>query len=754
MSRNLLFLGTHADKPYLPRLKPLIGTSRVALKLDSVSTWKEVEILCKSKGITGIISTSPSLLSRVVLAPSTRKQPSISNYAGSYFKRDGIEIVFIDPLEQLVTVPYGSFVAARFISKLVAPEKWVATPQFSWTLLEPHNIEAAYDTICGADLLACDIETIREPLSIRCIGYTALYMNADGTITTHSYVLPLTSSFNLAWMRKINASAVRKVFQNGKYDISYLSAYNAVPTNYMWDTIVLAHCTYSELPKDLAFINALYVREAAYWKDLAETNDLHEYYKYCALDTWATALAAYAQILELPAYAEANYLQEFPLTFPCHMAEMIGLNQDEDKRVAQEKKLLAQIESESNSLATMVGAKGFNSNSPKQVKQLLTVLGCKDIAAESSDEKHIKKAQFRHPLNARVLEKILDIRGLRKLTSTYLTKKDYKGKILYALNPHGTDTGRLASREHHFWCGLQIQNIPRGDEVKCTITPPPGFRIAECDLEQAESRDTAHIAGDEALIAAVSGTRDFHSVNASAFFGRPYSEIYSDDLKKTLDKALRDLAKRVNHGANYLMGPDVLVDTMGLLNIYKAGATLGLPKYWTPKQIAEHLLAQFHKTYPFLAGVFYPAIVAEIILTKMLVSKATHHCEYQATQEGWARRCFGSPDKNKRHKNSYVAHAPQSLNAMTLNKAFMRVFYDIAIHPKYRDHFRLHAQIHDSILFSFRIGHEYLIDMVKERMEIPVTVLGYDGKSRTFTVPAAAKAGKDGKGALRWSETE
>jgi hypothetical protein len=39
-------------------------------------------------------------------------------------------------------------------------------------------------------------------------------------------------------------------------------------------------------------------------------------------------------------------------------------------------------------------------------------------------------------------------------------------------------------------------------------------------------------------------------------------------------------------------------------------------------------------------------------------------------------------------------------------------------------------------------------------MEIPVSVKGVDGKIRTFTVPAALKAGKDGLGAKYWSETE
>ncbi len=111
-------------------------------------------------------------------------------------------------------------------------------------------------------------------------------------------------------------------------------------------------------------------------------------------------------------------------------------------------------------------------------------------------------------------------------------------------------------------------------------------------------------------------------------------------------------------------------------------------------------------------------------------------------------------DKNKRALNAYVAHPPQSLNAMTLNKAFLSVFYDIAIHPIHRNNFRLLAQIHDSLLFQTHKDHTYLAEEVKKRMEIPVTIKGYDGKTRTFTVPAALKAGKDGNGVSNWSLTE
>ena len=76
------------------------------------------------------------------------------------------------------------------------------------------------------------------------------------------------------------------------------------------------------------------------------------------------------------------------------------------------------------------------------------------------------------------------------------------------------------------------------------------------------------------------------------------------------------------------------------------------------------------------------------------------------------------------------------------------------MNPKYSDHFKLIAQIHDSILFQYRKGHEYLIDMVVKMMQIPVTVKAYDGKIRTFTVPASAKNGKVGSPPKYWSETE
>lgn len=767
----LLFLGTEADKNYMPRLKPMVGSATVYTLIAPVSTLAEVVLYCQKRNITGVFTTSVSILQKLIgTIKEVKKNPSLDSYAGSYFLYKGIEFVFIHPLEQLFTVPYGSFLTRRFISKLVSPSKWMQVPEFNWTVLNESNIQSVFESYRNAFAIAVDIETVKEDLAIRCIGYTAIWIGTkSGRISTHSCVLPLNSSFALAWMRKFNWELTApKVTQNGKYDIAYLLRYNAPLYNWMWDTANMFHAYYAELPKDLGFLSAFFIRKAMYWKDLADTDDLYEYYRYNALDTYGTILVFVAWILEAPEWAKHNYLKKFPVNFPSILCEGTGIKRDMEALRDEAEKAEKKIASETIALSKMVGVypATYNTNSAPQNAALRKILGCSDIS--SSDEKSLKKIGSRHPLNSRITSKILEIRKVRKLASTYLVEKEINGRILYSINPHGTDTGRNASKEHHFWTGLQIQNIPRGKEVKRTLIADDGFRLAECDLEQAESRDTAYISGDKNLIAAVSSERDFHSINASAFFGVSYERIYSDELKKTLDKALRDLAKRVNHGANYLMGWSVLVDTMGEEKVWEAKRLLKVQichgfleeliakRVMNPKdkaeamyramglkEVAEYLLAQFHKTYPQLGGTFYPGVVSDVMTKRMLVGAT-----------GWTRYCFGDPQKNKLDKNAYVAHVPQSLNAMTLDEAFLRVFYEIAIAEKHRNNFKLCAQIHDSIFFQFREGHEYLCEMVRERMEIPVTIRAYDGIVRTFTVPAAIKAGKDGKGALRWSETE
>ena len=802
------FIGTPDDKEYIPYLKGMFNGHTTFVCLEPISLLTHLEMYCEKKRITRVVSTSVPILQKLVERQGSCKLPSsISDYAGSVFTYKNLEIVFVNPLRQLFTVSYGKFLAARYISKVCAESAWSEATSFEWSVLDSAaKIEAAYHDLSEAYAIAADIETFQSPLSIRCIGYCGVFISLDGVLVTRSYVLPMDSVYNLYWMRKINDLPAQKIFQNGKYDNAYLLRYNAPVRNWLWDTQHFFHCWYSELPKDLAFLNAFFLRKVVYWKDLAETTDLYEYYKYNAMDTWATANVWVQQLLGAPDWVRRNYTLEFPLVFPCLLAEMTGLKRDFDALKIARTQVLGEEEVALTSLRKMLGAPSFNPGSSQQVLRLLKLLGCGDIT--STEEPDLAKAKLRHPINAIILDKVLTVRGLRKLKTNYLRTdedseggkkkgaKEFHGRILYNLNPHGTDTGRLASREHHFWTGLQIQNVPRGEpgepsHTKTTICADDGFYLGESDLEQAESRDTAFISGDTALIAAVSGSRDFHSHNAASFFGRPYESIYDDSTGKTKDKPIRDLSKRTNHGANYNMGPDVMVDTMGLDKVWMAKKLLALP-YIAAAAVAEHLLTKFHLTYPKLRGpihirneqvrmvlglpkcehklyspgTYYASVAYEVTTTRRLTSRAYHHTETNRLVFGdgeqavhayiergdWTRYCFGKPDSSKPDLNALVAHCPQSLNARTLNEAWLRVFYEVALPNP--ETFRLHAQIHDSILFSYAQNATHLPAKVKDCMEIPVTVRDISGTYRTFTVPAALKIGKPGKPARYWSETE
>ncbi|MCY1431865.1 hypothetical protein D9M71_478420 [compost metagenome] len=197
-------------------------------------------------------------------------------------------------------------------------------------------------------------------------------------------------------------------------------------------------------------------------------------------------------------------------------------------------------------------------------------------------------------------------------------------------------------------------------------------------------------------------------------------------------KDIRQLGKRVNHGANYNMGANVLVDTMGAKALRKAQKLLKLPAHWDLRGIAQHLLNSYEKAFPDVKGIYYKSIISEIKITNRLTGDT-----------GWTRYCFQQASASKMALNSYVAHVTQSLNAMILNKAFLNVFNHLGFNPN----FKLIAQIHDSILCMIRHGHEYLAEEVVAQMTFSTPIKDCKGVVRNLTVPVdSKKLGKNWRG--------
>jgi DNA polymerase I-like protein with 3'-5' exonuclease and polymerase domains len=767
MGIDVLFHHTFEDDPYLAYLKEVfrkfgssVGSVHLTNLVPEVSVL-EVALKAKEKNCKYVITTSEKLLGMLV-GDIGRKKPSIDNYAGSLFKKYDLEWLIVHPVKQLVTVAYGGFLYERYFSKIFSSSKWLSVPNFLWNLYSREAVfqRSVYDLFKVSQFISIDIETIEDDpdRSISCIGFTGVRFDLfRKSYSAFTVVVPLTDSDAVSFARTICRLPVAKLFQNGKYDNAYLLRYSIEVINWSYDTAHLFHSWYSELPKDLGSITAFCVRDYVYHKDMARNaTSLEEYYEYNARDCYYTAMSFIALINEMPQWAMENYYQEFPLVFPCLLAELTGIRQDEERRLQLENILDKKIDKEESAIRIMVNNPFYNSNSSQQTVRLLAVLGCGDIT--SSDVISMDKAKARHPLNKKILGRIQKFREDRKLNSTYIGKEaSWCGRIFYQLNPHGTDTGRLASKQSNFWCGLQIHNIPVDEggansedklaiSVKSTLVADEGFYIGECDYSQAETFDTAYLSGDIKLLEAINDrSKDFHGRNASEFFGIPYDRIVhtvADEkglfIHKTLDKHIRNLSKRTNHGANYNMGPNVLLNTMGIENVMRAKVLLKLPKHYSLLQVCQYLLNQFDRTYPVVRGSYHEYIKTTVASVRRLVGPT-----------GWTRYCFQNPQTNKHALNAYVAHPSQSLNAMCLNRAWRDIFNTI-----WRNNtitFKLCAQIHDSILFQYRRGQEDLAWQVAKIMERSANIDVTD----SFNITRRMKIPTDLKGnAVRWSDIE
>lgn len=730
----------HIDKPFLPLLKPVLSGYNVSVSGNLYpDTLAEAALRAKANGCDAVITSNPHVV-KLLLQNKFKKHlsraPKLDPYEGSYFEAHDLKWVVGPPAKQIASVAYGSHWMKRCFSKLTAPENWFQQTPFIWDTIDEFSAKEAYDAIQPARAIAVDIETSRDGLRrILCVNYTGIFFNSKTReFYTRGYVLPINSMRAVGWMRAFNRLPNPKVFQNGKYDNAYFTRYGSPVTNWFFDTLHGFHCYYSEMPKELSFLTAYLIRDVVYWKDQS-TEDL---YKYNAMDGWATANAWLALMREAPAYWEGNYAQEFPLVFPCLQMDLDGLAVDDESKAGLLITQHAQLDESLLSIRKKLGVPKFNPGSPVQCKKLLQVLLCngkKPLPAElmkidSSDKRAMLAAAEKHPLNQLLIEDILEYRQARKLLSDYIEAELYNGRFLYSHNPGGTDTGRLASNESYFWCGHQIQNMPA--YCKQMFIADPGYHLCEIDKAQSESWCTGFLSGDPTLISTLQSGRDFHSVNAAAFFGLDYErDLWDSEREETRNKPIRDLSKRTNHGANYNMQENMLLITMGAKNVIRAKVLLKLPGGWPLRRVCKYLLDQFDRTYPVVRSQWYDHVRYCIAATKLLVGPT-----------GWTRYCFGDPDKNKRHLNAYVAHPPQSLSVMVVNRGLEAIHREL----QGRD-LRLKAQIHDSILFQYRIGRLDLVQRAEELMRVTVPVTDCFGTTRELTIRNDIKCG-----ARKWSD--
>ena len=742
---NCLLLLTKDDTSYVRRFAELLPTNgkHKAMILKDASGFAEINLAAKDYDC--VLTTDHHICS-IIFGKKFKATYDlgsgelVNNYIGSIVKlpNSNKEVLVVPPMKQLFTTSTGMFLTKRYLSKLFQPNKWFKLPEFNWAIADNPKIQQELLSVISApNIVACAID-IETSSKIYCIGFGIILHNKPAnSFEIKNYVLPLTDEYDLLTAEKALSSPCEKIMQNGMYDTTHLLTYNLPITNWRWDTLGMMHSWYSELPRRLDFIAAFMLRDAVYWKDEKKSTSLFEKYQYNAKDTYNTACIFLAWISEAPDWAKKNYLITFPEVFPMLHCGLEGILVDENKKAEIKLAQETILDNALQAIRTGLGVPDFNPNSPKQLQRMCKVLGVKDF--KSTDAKDMQKYTKGNPLMAWVVPKIIEYKKSMKLLSTYINSNLYGNRLLYSLNPFGTETARTASKASHLYIfhpnrsgaaafesyGTQVQNLP--PYAKKMMKADEGWLLFEIDKSASESWCTAALSREEKLWTTLTTKEDFHCANASMFFGIPYEELYNVATGEKLNVPLRNLAKRVNHGANYNMGASVLVETMGEANIFEARRLILLAleahnlqhtyQYKSLQlskqtiQIATYLLSLFDRAYPAIRGRWQQEIIREVLTTNKLVSPS-----------GWTRYCFGNPSANKLDLNAYVAHGPQHLSVKLVNKSLIDIWRELAL--PLGNKLRLKAQIHDSIFGQYKIGCEEVVHQAEKLMRVPITVHG------------------------------
>jgi DNA polymerase-1 len=209
----------------------------------------------------------------------------------------------------------------------------------------------------------------------------------------------------------------------------------------------------------------------------------------------------------------------------------------------------------------LLAGRQFNLNSPIQLRQVLfddlklSAKGLKKTKGGfSTDADTLEKLAAVHPLPHQLLE----YRAIAKLKSTYSDALPQlidpaTGRLHTSFHQALTATGRLSSTEPN------LQNIPtrteEGRRIRRAFVAAPGCLMLSADYSQIELRVLAHLSGDPTLIDAFRRGEDIHARTAAEVLGRRPDEV---------DAEARRLAKVINFGIIYGMGPQRLAGELGI----------------------------------------------------------------------------------------------------------------------------------------------------------------------------------------------
>jgi DNA polymerase-1 len=227
--------------------------------------------------------------------------------------------------------------------------------------------------------------------------------------------------------------------------------------------------------------------------------------------------------------------------------EMTGVRLNEAVLNDYKSVLEARVQALEKEIYEIAGTQ-FNISSPAQVGEILfDRLKIDDKVKKTKSGKYSTSEDVLQSLKAKnpIVNKILDVRGLRKLLSTYVEAlpqlvNPRTGRIHTTYNQTVTATGRLSSTNPN------MQNIPvrsdEGREIRRAFIPAEGNVFFSADYSQIELRLVADLSGDETMVNAFNEGADIHTLTAARIYHKQLDEVLPIERSK---------AKTANFGILY-----------------------------------------------------------------------------------------------------------------------------------------------------------------------------------------------------------
>jgi uracil-DNA glycosylase len=373
-------------------------------------------------------------------------------------------------------------------------------------IIDPRGLECEewVEKLCNARSLGTDIETVKKSKIILCVGFAPSPDLGVCFVPSHPE--------GRRAIERILESNARKIFQFGSFDYRQLvdNSYQindpdaaALDRIYYWDTLIAQHVLAPELPRSLEYLTSIYTREPYYktegrgsipddtkgWSLKVNKQSLYEYNCRDCCCTIEISQIQEGQIEADRAHVETFNFEMSMLEVADHIS-VSGLPIDDERRQIIEDVTISKWSKKQFVLDRMTGYV-TNVHSTKLLNILydkdklglpvrrnrksgkLTadedaivslIAYCKDkmdgvVKAQSKLEWQIKLA---------ICQTILEIRGLRKLLSSYIlarTKQGQRisddGRIRSLYKVGGTETGRWSAAKFLDGTGFNAQTLPR-----------------------------------------------------------------------------------------------------------------------------------------------------------------------------------------------------------------------------------------------------------------------------------------------------